>query len=47
MVEERFQRKEQVVYAITQRGPTVLKSFREIKKIFPLEEEKRHTPILF
>lgn len=47
LVEERFQRKEQVVYAITQRGTTVLKSFREIKKIFPLEEEKRHTPILF
>ena len=47
MVEERFQRKEQVVYVITQRGTTVLKSFREIKKIFPLEEEKRHTPILF
>ena len=47
LVEERYQRKEQIVYAITQRGTTVLKSFREIKQIFPLEEEKRHTPFLY
>jgi len=47
LVEERFQRKEQIVYAITQKGNTVLKSFREIKQIFPLEEEKRHTPFLY
>jgi predicted transcriptional regulator len=46
LVEERYVKREHVVYAITQRGTTVLKAFREIKQVFPLdEEEKRQTPI--
>ncbi len=41
LVEERLLRKEKAVYGITQRGITVLKSFREIKQIFPIEEEEK------
>ncbi|MGE5187629.1 MAG: winged helix-turn-helix domain-containing protein, partial [Betaproteobacteria bacterium] len=46
LVEERVMKRERVVFAITQRGTTVLKAFREIKQIFPIEEEKRQTPLL-
>lgn len=47
LVEERILAKERVVYALTQRGIGVLKAFREIRQIFPIEEEKRQTPLLF
>ena len=47
LVEERVMKRERVVFAITQRGTTVLKAFREIKQIFPIEEEKRQTPLLY
>jgi predicted transcriptional regulator len=46
LVEERRLRKEQIVYGITPRGMQVLKSFREIKQVFPEEEEKKN-PFLF
>jgi predicted transcriptional regulator len=46
LVEERVQKKERVVYAITQKGLSVLKSFREIRQIFP-EEEERKVPTLY
>ncbi len=42
LVEERTVGKRRVVYAITQRGITVLKSFRELKQILPIVEEKRN-----
>jgi predicted transcriptional regulator len=45
LVEQRVMKKERVVFAITQRGTSVLKAFREIKQIFPVEEEK--SPFLF
>jgi predicted transcriptional regulator len=41
LVEERFLGKQQVVYAVTQRGITVLKHFKELKQILPLVEEAR------
>ena len=44
LVEERMLKKEKVVYAVTQKRLQILKSFREIKQIFPLEEE-RQVPI--
>jgi predicted transcriptional regulator len=48
LVEERIMKRERVVYALTQRGMSVLKSFREIKQIFPIdEEEKRQAPLLY
>ena len=48
LVEERILKKEKIVYAITPRGLTVLKAFREIKQIFPIEEEeKRQAQFLF
>lgn len=41
LIEERTIGKKRVVYAITQRGRSVIKVFREIEKILPLEEESR------
>ncbi len=47
LVEERFARKENLVYAVTQRGITVLKYFHDLKQVLPLTEEttQRQTPI--
>ena len=39
LVEERIIRKERIVYAITQRGVTVLKQFNELKEVLPIVEE--------
>jgi predicted transcriptional regulator len=41
LVEERVLRKERVIYAITQRGITVLKYFKELKQVLPIVEEAR------
>ena len=40
LVEEKMLKK-MTIYAITSRGLQVLKTFREIKEVFPLEEEER------
>jgi predicted transcriptional regulator len=45
MVEERILRREKIVYAISQRGITVLKTFREIKSIFPEGETNQLPPL--
>jgi len=42
LVEERTVGKRRVVYAITQRGITVLKYFRELKQVLPIVEEARN-----
>jgi predicted transcriptional regulator len=42
LVEERTLRKERVVYAVTQRGITVLKYFKELKTVLPIVEEARN-----
>ncbi|MCK4669508.1 transcriptional regulator [Candidatus Bathyarchaeota archaeon] len=42
LVEERMAGKRRVVYAITQRGITVLKHFRELKQVLPIVEESRN-----
>jgi predicted transcriptional regulator len=42
LVEEKIIRRERVVYAITQRGVTVLKQFRELKEVLPIVEETRN-----
>jgi len=42
LVEERIAGKRRVVYAITQRGITVLKHFRELKQVLPIIEEPRN-----
>ena len=45
LVEEKTQGKKRIVYAITQRGITVLKYFRELKTMLPtLEEELAKIP---
>ncbi len=41
LVEERFLRKSRTVFAVTQRGITVLKYFRELKEALPIVEENR------
>jgi len=46
LVEERTIGKARTVFAITQRGITVLKYFRELKQVLPIVEEARsQTPI--
>ena len=47
LVEERTIKKKRSVYAITQRGLTVLKYFAELKRVLPIEEEERHVPPLY
>ena len=48
LVEERNVKKNRIVYAITQRGMTVIKSFRELKQALPIDEEdQRRLPPLF
>ena len=42
LVEERMVGKRRVVYAVTQRGITVLKYFRELKQVLPIVEELRN-----
>jgi predicted transcriptional regulator len=42
LVEERTIRKQRIVYAVTQRGITVLKYFKELKQVLPLVEEARN-----
>jgi len=48
LVEERKLGKRRVAYAITERGVTVLKHFKEFEQVLPIaEEEQRHIPPLF
>jgi predicted transcriptional regulator len=42
LVEERIMRKQRVVYAVTPRGITVLKYFKELKQVLPIVEEARN-----
>jgi predicted transcriptional regulator len=47
LVEEKTVGKRLVVYAITQRGITVLRYFRELKQVLLIaEEDQREVPIL-
>ena len=47
LVEERTMGKKHTVYAITERGITVLKHFRELKTLLPLiEEDSRRLPAI-
>ena len=47
LVEERHVKKNRKVFAVTQQGLTVLKSFRELTQALPIVEEKRQAPPLF
>ena len=42
LVEERAAGKQRMVYAVTQRGITVLKYFKELKQVLPIVEEARN-----
>ena len=42
LVDERIVGKQRVVYAVTQRGVTVLKYFRELRQALPIMEEDRN-----
>jgi predicted transcriptional regulator len=42
LIEERTAGKQRVVYAVTQRGITVLKYFKELKQVLPIVEETRN-----
>jgi predicted transcriptional regulator len=47
LVEERSIGKSRVVFAITARGVTVLKYFKEIKEVLPIIEEKNPKEVPF
>jgi predicted transcriptional regulator len=48
LVEERMVKKNRTVFAVTQRGITVLKSFRELTQALPIiEESQRQAPLLY
>jgi predicted transcriptional regulator len=47
LAEERKLGKHRVAYAITERGVTVLKHFREFKQVLPITEEEKQVPPLF
>ena len=48
LVEERNAGKSRMVFAVTQRGITVLKYFRELEQVLPIIEESRNqTPVPF
>ena len=42
LVEERTMRKQRLVYAVTQKGITVPKYFKELKQVLPIVEEARN-----
>jgi predicted transcriptional regulator len=42
LIEERIVDKTRVVYAITQHGIKVLKSFRELEQVLPIVEDSRN-----
>ena len=42
LVEERMVGKSRTVFAITQKGITVLKQFRELKQVLPIVEEAKN-----
>jgi predicted transcriptional regulator len=46
-VEERTLGKEKRLYAVTQRGITILKYFRELRNVLPIIEEENHRPTPF
>ena len=46
LIEERTVGKQRVVYAISQRGITVLKYFRELKQVLPIVEEARNQAMI-
>jgi len=48
LVEEQMIGRRRVVYAVTQRGITVLKYFRELQQVLPIvEEARKQAPLLF
>jgi predicted transcriptional regulator len=48
LVEERVAKKNRTVFAVTQRGLTVLRSFRELTQALPIvEESKRLASLLY
>jgi predicted transcriptional regulator len=48
LVEEKTIGNRRIVYKITQKGITVLRHFRELKQVLPIEEEdQRSAPPLF
>ncbi len=48
LVEERTIGKNRLVFAVTQRGITVLKYFKELKEVLPIVEESRNqAPLLY
>ena len=45
LVEIRTLRKQKIVYAVTQKGISVLKYFKELKQALPIDQEDERRPL--
>ena len=46
IVQERVMKKQKVVYELTEKGFSIIKTFREIQTLLPIEEEKHGIPAI-
>ena len=42
IIQERVMKKERIVYELTEKGFSILKTFREIQTLLPSDEENKH-----
>ena len=46
IVQERVVRKQKIVYELTEKGFSILKTFREIQTLLPFDNEKQRIPAI-
>ena len=46
IIQEKTLKKQRIVYELTDKGFSVLKAFREIQTLLPVEEEKQRLPAI-
>ncbi|MBN2236586.1 MAG: winged helix-turn-helix transcriptional regulator [Bacteroidales bacterium] len=46
IVQEKTLKKERIIYELTEKGFSIIKAFREIQTLLPIEEEKQRIPAI-
>ena len=46
IVQEKVLKKQKIVYELTEKGFSILRTFREIQRLLPVEEEKQRIPTI-
>jgi predicted transcriptional regulator len=46
IVQEKVLKKQKIVYELTEKGFSILRTFREIQKLLPVDEEKQRIPTI-